>query len=36
MTNNVLQNMPNGSTVYVYGCLSLENCQVSAMDLIFK
>jgi len=36
LTGIILDNMPNGSTVYVYGILSMKPCQVGAGDLIFK
>ncbi|EGR31097.1 zinc-binding dehydrogenase family protein, putative [Ichthyophthirius multifiliis] len=36
LTNQVLQNMPQKSTVYVYGALSGQQVTVSPLSLIFK
>eukprot|EP01015_Nassula_variabilis_P014843 TRINITY_DN2230_c0_g1_i4.p2 TRINITY_DN2230_c0_g1~~TRINITY_DN2230_c0_g1_i4.p2 ORF type:complete len:130 (+),score=43.95 TRINITY_DN2230_c0_g1_i4:66-455(+) len=37
MTGKVLQNMPNGSVLYVYGALSGKDCSnITPVDLIFK
>jgi NADPH:quinone reductase len=36
MTGQVLDAMPNGSTVYVYGALSLEPCQVNPGNFVFQ
>jgi len=36
MTGIVLKNMPNNSTVYVYGLLSEKPCVIGGDDLIFR
>ena len=35
-TARVLKNMPNNSTVYVYGALSMEGVYIDAPELIFR
>jgi NADPH:quinone reductase len=36
LTGKILTAMPNSSTVYVYGVLSLKNCEINASDFIFR
>lgn len=36
LTGKILSAMPNSSTVYVYGALSLKPCEINASDLIFR